>query len=54
MTLILLLIAIIGVGIYCYTIYRDALDMSLESFDADLTTIIYATDPKTGRILIRR
>lgn len=48
MTLILLLIAIIGVGIYCYTIYRDALDMSLESFDADLTTIIYATDPKTG------
>lgn len=48
MTLILLLIAVVAVGIYCYTIYRSALDMSLESFDANLTTIIYATDPKTG------
>ena len=48
MTFILLLIGAIAVGVYCYAIYRDALSLSLESFDADLTTIIYATDPKTG------
>ncbi|MBQ1273083.1 MAG: hypothetical protein IIY12_06275, partial [Clostridia bacterium] len=48
MTFVLLLIGAIAVGVYCYSIYRTALTMSLESFDADLTTIIYATDSKTG------
>ena len=48
MTFVLLLIGAIAVGVYCYSIYKTALTMSLESFDADLTTIIYATDSKTG------